>query len=771
MKKIVLLSALIIFYFTTNAQVSNTGLVAYYQFNGNAGDSSGFGNHGTVNGATLTTGRGGIANTAYYFDGVSNKITVSASASIQPQYKLTLTAWIQPDVNSLLGWSTVLTKRYSATIDPWNSYSLATHYNDKWEFDLSNGTTGSQKTAKAHTTTPYNAGWIFLCATYDSTQAKLYVNGVLDTTISFSGSIGYSTNDLVIGYATYSANDYYKGRIDEIRIYNRALSPTEISLLFNSPFTNIYYSKSFGSLDSLSTWGTNADGTGTAPPNFSQNNTCYNVINNSSPTMSNNWYITGTNTVVVFGDSSNTLSTSIPAGLTFGADSIYVRNNVTLTVVGTLITNKPAFENGSTLQYTSTGTQNILPATFYNLVVSGGAKSLTANTGIRGTLAMLANINCGTNTLTIGTSATQTGSITYGSGIITGNISRWFSASTNTGSSSGLFPIGISTQYRPIQIEYTSAPSSGGILSAIFTSTNPGSLGLNPALTDFSITPIVSINKAAPNGYWTITPSSGISGGIYKVTATATGFYGVSSLAGLRLLRRNNSSSAWALPSGSSATTNTGTTSVPVVQRTGISLIGGDFGIGADSAVNSLPIKLLSLEAKLLAENNVQLNWITSSEITNDYFEVEKSIDNVEWNVIGKVKGNGTTTSVSNYEFIDYVSTPLNKRSTLYYRLKQVDFDGKFEYSKIATLETDNTNKGISFVVYPNPNEGKFKIESNVESNVSLEIHDILGKQLLKTFQLSKGENIIDVSELSKGIYMIILNEGNNYHVEKLIIR
>jgi hypothetical protein len=237
--KNVLFIILLIFFSQSQAQIN--GLVAYYPFNGNAGDSSGLNNHGVVSGAALTTGRYGQSNTAYYFDGVSNKITVSASASIQPQYKLTLTAWVQPDSKPSAGWATILTKRYAPATDPYNSYSLSNYNNGKWGFDISNGTTGSQKTATAKTATPYGGGWVFLSATYDSTQAKLYINGVLDTVISFTGSIGYTTNDLVIGYTTSGPNDFYKGKIDEIRIYNRALSQAEISQLYSPDGLVAYY--------------------------------------------------------------------------------------------------------------------------------------------------------------------------------------------------------------------------------------------------------------------------------------------------------------------------------------------------------------------------------------------------------------------------------------------------------------------------------------------------------------------------------------------------
>ncbi|MFI5222393.1 MAG: LamG domain-containing protein, partial [Bacteroidia bacterium] len=571
------------------------GLVAYYPFDGNANDSSGFGNNGTVaSGTTLTTDRFGQSNKAYNFNGTSNayislpQVTQTNSGIMNNEL---FACWIRP-TGTVSG---VQARRVlNAAASSGTGYEIIFDYSaNKVQVLNWNGPASTTNFLLISKTTLTSGNWYHLAVRMDSANnTNLFINGILDT---FTITAVLKPLNTTISIGNNPANGWnFQGDIDDFRVYNRYVSNTEIAQQYSS-FTNIYYSKSSGSLDSLSTWGTNADGTGIAPPNFSQNNTGYIVKNNSSPTMSSNWIITGTNTAVIFGDGSNTLNSSIPSGKTFGADSIYVRNNVTFTVLGTLITNKPGFETGSTVQYTSSAAQNILPSSFYNLVVSGGTKSVIANTTVRNTLAMIANINCGSNTLTLGSSTSQIGSLTYGSGIITGNFARWFATTTNSGAASGLFPIGTSSIYRPIQIEYSSAPTTSGILTAMFNSTNPGSSGLNPALNDFSISPIVSVNKAAPNGYWTLTASNGLAGGTYTSTVTATGFYGISNDSALRLLRRSNASSAWSLTGA--AVIPTGPNSAPIVKRTGITSIGGDFGIGSDSTINPLPVLLLNFTA------------------------------------------------------------------------------------------------------------------------------------------------------------------------------
>jgi hypothetical protein len=506
----------------------------------------------------------------------------------------------------------------------------------------------------------------------------------------------------------------------------------------------VYYSKSSGLLNDPASWGSNSDGTGTPPPNFNTDGIRYCVYNNPSPTINGNWFITGSNTVLIFGNSVNTMNVSIPAGLLCGADSIYVRNNVTLSCDGNFITNKPRFDMGSTVQYTSTSGQTITAGIYGNLVVVGGTKLLNANTSVQNTLAILSDINCSGYQLTLGTGIAQTGTLTYGSGKIIGTFSRWFAAATNSGSASGIFPVGTSADNRPIQVEYNTAPTSGGILTANFVASNPGNAGLVPALNDFTLAPIVSINKMHTSGYWTLTASNGITGGSYTVSATCTNMPGINSISSLRLLRRTNAASAWSL-SGSSVAA-TGTVSAPVIARSGFLTAGGEFGLGSDSSVNPLPVKWLSVKAEWEG-SNVKLLWSTSSEDNNSHFEIEQSLDNTTFQSLGKVNGMGTSSSVNQYAYTDLSPLTHNVKQ-IYYRIKQVDFDGKYEYSQTVNLAMPQEGMNQLLSIYPNPSAQSVWITGLTREAI---IYDVLGNEIKRL----SGDGEVDLSEWKQGVYVV----------------
>lgn len=99
-----------------------------------------------------------------------------------------------------------------------------------------------------------------------------------------------------------------------------------------------------------------------------------------------------------------------------------------------------------------------------------------------------------------------------------------------------------------------------------------------------------------------------------------------------------------------------------------------DFGINT----TILPVELLSFEAEILY-NAVEFKWATASELNNDKFEIEESYDGLHFKKIGEVEGNGTSTEQQNYSF----KIEKTGNGIFYYRLKQLDFDGQFEYSKV----------------------------------------------------------------------------------------
>ncbi len=741
--------------YITNAEIASiyydgiSGLVAWYPMSGNAGDSSGYNNHGTVyGGMTPTTGRSGLANTAYYFDGINDYIQVPRNLSIEPQNQLTLAAWIAPEFPTA-GWRTIISKRWATASDPYDSYLLSTNptYANKWQFAVSTGVPGSLTFEAAHNFYPAQQ-WLFLTATLQGGAMKLYINGALDSTRSFVGSLAYSTMDLYLGWGVSGPNEYYKGKVDDIKIYNRALSSIEIQQLYSDSYKTTYYSKSSGDLNVLSTWGTNTDGSGTSPLSFDSSNTRYYAVNNLSPVLGGNWTINGTNTLVVFGDGTSSYNLTVPGENMIICDSAVINSNITITVQGTLNTSKVFGADNSTIQYFGSGPQNLAGGSFYNVICTAASKSLLGNLAARNALTMTTSLNCASYILTIGSSATQLGTLTRTNGIITGKVARWFDANT---ASSVLFPVGTSGIFRPIYIDQTTPPTAAGTLMAEFVQGNPGQTGL-PYYDGTIVSDPVFIDRVSTDGYWRLTQGNGLSGGAYTVTAVPASFYGVSDYTKLRLVKRTLSGS-WTIPGNSMPPT--GSNALPYVVRTG-QTGSSEIGIGSDQSQNSLPVSWLDFDVIKVRDAHV-LSWSTAQEINTSYFEAQRSINGKDWDVLSKTKAAGNSAKKLNYTYSDFSFDPAFAH--LYYRIREVDMDGKFEYSAIADLTNDEAGQEL-FSVFPNPANARIEVMMAKPAQITVIAAD--GKLMFRGFETS-----IDVQQWPRGLYLIRV--GNTYQKISLI--
>jgi len=183
----------------------------------------------------------------------------------------------------------------------------------------------------------------------------------------------------------------------------------------------------------------------------------------------------------------------------------------------------------------------------------------------------------------------------------------------------------------------------------------------------------------------------------------------------------------------------------------------------------NLPVELSSFNGR---RNNkvVNLNWVTSSETNNDYFTLERSADGRNFEALTEVKGAGTTTTSSTYEFTD--AQPLKGHN--YYRLVQTDFDGKSEYVGDIVL-VDFYNEG-EISIQPNPVKGNHfsLLYASSEDNhrMEAEIYSINGQLMYATsFEVVKGQNNwnVQVDNLSQGIYILKTREGNKIKHFKFI--
>lgn len=205
------------------------GLVAYYPFNGNAEDESGNGNHGIVIGTTLTSDRFNNTNSAFYFNGIHNYIDIDAHANSMPfgTSEVTISGWIKYDETPsnnqvLLG--------YGGNYE-YGGYLLGYERDNKLNFQVHSG--GFQSAASY--IIPGANTWYHIVGKYDHQKLYVYIDGNLIAETNFSGEIDQA-NCLRIGCERYGAtngNYFTKGSIDDIRIYNYALSDLEIQQLYN----------------------------------------------------------------------------------------------------------------------------------------------------------------------------------------------------------------------------------------------------------------------------------------------------------------------------------------------------------------------------------------------------------------------------------------------------------------------------------------------------------------------------------------------------------
>lgn len=212
--------------FTINQSANITaGLIAYYPFNGNANDESGFNNHGVSSGATLTADKDGTANSAYNFDGTSNKITV-ANGLQGLTNKLTVSFWVYKDAT----WDAV--NAGERMLGCGNSFRF---YKTTSAYKINFGTTTSSTVIAKSANYPTGAAWHHFVGVYDSSNVKLYIDGVLIDTQTQSGNF---QNLVPLTFGVYGSVQYFKGKMDEIRIYNRALSDVEVQTLFSGAAAN-----------------------------------------------------------------------------------------------------------------------------------------------------------------------------------------------------------------------------------------------------------------------------------------------------------------------------------------------------------------------------------------------------------------------------------------------------------------------------------------------------------------------------------------------------
>ncbi|RNI29012.1 T9SS type A sorting domain-containing protein [Rufibacter latericius] len=179
----------------------------------------------------------------------------------------------------------------------------------------------------------------------------------------------------------------------------------------------------------------------------------------------------------------------------------------------------------------------------------------------------------------------------------------------------------------------------------------------------------------------------------------------------------------------------------------------GFSSVTIDSA--PLPVTLQQFTATQTS-NGIELTWSTASEKDNDYFQIERGVDGRNFTSLGQVKGKGTSNVAQNYRFTD-TSAP---SGSVYYRLKQVDLDGKFEYSKVVSVQGTGNQATAQVEVSPNPFTRviSFSVTSSEDRTLLVELFDLNQKLIYKEMvNVSSGKVTLtkDLSRIADGVYIL----------------
>lgn len=187
----------------------------------------------------------------------------------------------------------------------------------------------------------------------------------------------------------------------------------------------------------------------------------------------------------------------------------------------------------------------------------------------------------------------------------------------------------------------------------------------------------------------------------------------------------------------------------------------------------AVPVELTSFTGTAV-QDGVLLNWTTATELNNQGFEIERSIDAQNWAKIGYVPGFGTTTEPKSYSYMDE-NVPAGTYS---YRLKQIDFDGSFNYSPevvVNVVEALPSDFSL-FQNYPNPFNPSTTINYSIPSSefVTLKVYDVLGNKvatLVDEYKFAGSYEIdFDASQLSSGVYFYKLQAGSFVEIKKMML-
>jgi hypothetical protein len=314
------------------------------------------------------------------------------------------------------------------------------------------------------------------------------------------------------------------------------------------------------------------------------------------------------------------------------------------------------------------------------------------------------------------------------------------------------FPVGSPTALQLIRVDVNEAfDVSTTYITGYFDSSSPvpapATLAQpNPNLVEAGN----SYDAVCPTGFWNLTPNT-FPTGKYDIEMYPVGF----ACTGSRptLAKRPDGGGDWTFENSAyvSATKRTGFTAFSDFAPIHVSV--------------PLPLTLLSFLGE--AQKSVALlHWQTVGELNTSHFEIERSQDALNFQSIGKKDAKGNFAGISNYTFMD--ENP--QTGTNYYRLKQIDLDGRFTYSPIVALHFEGRQ---DMSLFPNPNNGQFtiKLPENNGTLLKVQITEATGRVLSIENLAYPAEKGLELKKnLPKGLYFVVINAQNKSYRQKIVI-
>ncbi|HNW96983.1 MAG TPA: autotransporter-associated beta strand repeat-containing protein [Bacteroidales bacterium] len=503
--------------------------------------------------------------------------------------------------------------------------------------------------------------------------------------------------------------------------------------------------------------------------------------------------------------------------LSFGSNAVTIKSltisagtltstSGTMSLAGNFTNNSTFTHNSGTVTFNGSSAQSLggtSSSTFYDLTInnSSGASN-GVSLGIATSVSDVVTLTLGAlklNSYTLTVSSFAIGAIARNGTTQTGYIVSELNNATNTsilkwncGATNGnyVFPFGTTDgTYIPVTFNKASGTANISISTRVTSnscSSPSGTAGTcnqpwATGVTNMYVhgTYIDGSISSAIDRWWSIGSSASTSA---NVTFTYCGSENTTSGPTTTIAAQQWNGSGWNDGKGGAIGTYTSTGTLGVTSATGSVTATGltEFSSAPYILVlgsSPLPIQLNKFSA-VCNNNKIKLNWSTSSEINNDYFTIEKSRDAENWESVTTVKGAGNSNSILNYSVYDenpYIES-IKGTSPTYYRLKQTDYDGQYEYFTPVNVMCDYEEENIFFNAY----EDEYKniiinYNTSEEDYYSVSVYNVMEKNVLgmDNRMSEKGFNQIklNASNLSVGMYFIVLKKDDKYYTQKIILK